>query len=59
MGTKRHLVVNGQGTPLGLTLSGANRHDSRMLVAIDAIPLVRDHGAGRADDTQAACRQGL
>ena len=30
-GTKRHLVTDARGTPLGLTLSGANRHDSRML----------------------------
>jgi transposase len=42
MGTKRHLVVDGQGTPLGLTLSGANRHDSRMLTTtLDAIPPVQ------------------
>ena len=41
-GTKRHLVVDGEGAPLGLTLSGANRHDSRMLAPIlDAVPPVR------------------
>ena len=41
-GTKRHLVVDGEGTPLGVTLSGANRHDSRMLaVTLDAVPPVR------------------
>ncbi|MDJ0391702.1 IS5 family transposase [Roseomonas sp. E05] len=47
-GTKRHLVTDGQGTPLGLTLSGANRHDSRMLAAtLDAVPRVRIGGPGR------------
>ena len=41
-GTKRHLVVDARGTPLGLRLSGANCHDSRMLVAtLDAVPGVR------------------
>ena len=41
-GTKRHIVVDGHGTPLGLTLSPANRHDSKMLAAtLDAIPPVR------------------
>jgi len=27
LGTKRHFVVDGQGIPLGVTLSGANDHD--------------------------------
>lgn len=41
-GTKRHLVVDGRGTPLGLTLSSANTHDSRMLApTLDAVPPVR------------------
>lgn len=41
-GTKRHLVVDAEGTPLGLTLSPANRHDSRMLAAtLDAVPPIR------------------
>jgi transposase len=35
-------VVDGHGTPLGLTLSPANRNDSKMLAAtLDAIPPVR------------------
>ncbi|ONH81067.1 IS5 family transposase, partial [Roseomonas mucosa] len=38
-GTKRHLVTDARGTPLGLTLSGANRHDSMMLApTLDAVP---------------------
>jgi len=46
-GTKRHGVVDREGTPLGLSLSGANRHDSLMLApTLDAVPPVR-HGRGR------------
>ncbi len=34
--------MDGEGTPLGVTLSGANRHDSRMLAPpLDAVPPVR------------------
>jgi IS5 family transposase len=40
-GTKRHPVVDGEGTSLGLTISGANRHDSRMMApTLDAVPPV-------------------
>ena len=47
-GTKRHLVVDGRGTPLGLTLSAANRHDSRMLApTLDAVPPIRSGRRGR------------
>ncbi|WP_267361755.1 MULTISPECIES: IS5 family transposase [unclassified Methylobacterium] len=47
-GTKRHLVVDANGTPLGLTLTGANCHDSRMLAAtLDAVPGVRTGRRGR------------
>ena len=45
-GTKRHLVDR-RGTPLGVRLSPANRHDSMMLApTLDAVPGVR-HGRGR------------
>ena len=48
-GTKRHLVVDARGTPLGVVLTGANRHDSTQLVAaLDAIPPVRSGGRGRS-----------
>jgi transposase len=41
-GTKRHLVTDARGTPLGVTLSGANRHDStRLAPTLDAVPPVR------------------
>jgi hypothetical protein len=50
-GTKGHLVTDAQGTPLGLTLSGANRHDSRMLAPTqDAVSGVRTRHRGRRAD---------
>lgn len=46
-GTKRHLVVDCRGTPLGVRLSPANRHDSIMLApTLDAVRGVR-RGRGR------------
>ena len=39
--------MDARGTPLGFELSGANRHDSRMLAAVlDVVPGVR-RGRGR------------
>ncbi|TXN06761.1 IS5 family transposase [Methylobacterium sp. WL103] len=47
-GTKRHLVVDARGTPLGVVLTGANPHNSTQLVAtLDAIPPVRSDDRGR------------
>ncbi|MBI0539783.1 IS5 family transposase, partial [Roseomonas sp. KE2513] len=47
-GTKRHLVTDARGTPLGLTLSGANRQDSMMLApTLDAVPPLRTGRRGR------------
>ncbi|MFH5927496.1 IS5 family transposase [Roseomonas xinghualingensis] len=47
-GTKRHLVTDARGTPLGLMLSGANCHDSRMLApTLDAVPPIRTGHRGR------------
>jgi IS5 family transposase len=41
-GTKRLLVVDRHGTPLGLTLAPANRHDAVLLPKVlDAVPPVR------------------
>lgn len=37
---KRHVLVDGRGIPLALTLSGANMHDKWMLApTLDAVPL--------------------
>ena len=33
-GTKRHLLIDGKGAPLGLHLTGANRHDMKGLAAL-------------------------
>jgi putative transposase len=42
LGTKRHFVVDGQGIPLGLTLSGANVHDSqRFRPTLEALAILR------------------
>ena len=47
-GTKRHLIVDRNGIPLGVLLSGANIHDSRVFERLlEAIPAVRRSRAGR------------
>jgi len=41
-GTKRSLVVDGRGTPLGIVVRGANRHDSPLLgPTLDSMPVER------------------
>ena len=41
-GTKRSLLVDGQGIPLGITVDGANRHDMKMTKAtLQSIVLFR------------------
>jgi len=41
-GSKRHLIVDGQGTPLAIEHTGANVHDSEMAIAlVDAIPPIK------------------
>jgi transposase len=41
-GTKRHLLVDGQGTPLATRITGANRNESReALNLVDDIPPIR------------------
>jgi transposase len=48
-GSKRHLIVDGQGTPLAIDHTGANVHDSEMAIAlVDAIPPIKQpHGRPR------------
>jgi putative transposase len=42
IGTKRSLLVNAQGVPLAIVVSGANTPDSRLLDAtLDAVPIER------------------
>jgi transposase len=41
-GSKHHLVVDANGTPLAATVTGANRHDVTQLIPlIEAIPPIR------------------
>ena len=41
-GSKRHLIVDGQGIPLAIDHTGANVHDSEMAIAlVDAIPPIK------------------
>jgi transposase len=47
-GSKRHIVVDARGTPLGVLIGPANQHDSQMLApTLDAIPPVRSGRRGR------------
>jgi len=47
-GTKRHLVTDARGTPLGAVLSGADRNDSLLLaLTLDAVPGLRTRHRGR------------
>ncbi|MGW7068746.1 IS5 family transposase [Streptomyces sp. NPDC054855] len=40
-GSKHHIVTDGQGTPLAVTLTGGNRHDvTQLLPLLDKIPAV-------------------
>jgi transposase len=42
LGSKRHLICDGQGVPLAIQLTGANRNDSQQaLTLVDAIPLLQ------------------
>ena len=63
-GSKFHLLVDGQGTPLAVALSAANRHDSTLLEqVIDAVPaIIGPPGAAGPTPSapgHAARRQGL
>jgi len=41
-GSKHHLITDGNGIPLAVTLTGANRHDiTQLLALVHAIPAVR------------------
>jgi transposase len=41
-GSKRHLIVDGRGTPLAIEHTGANVHDSEMAIAlVDGIPSIK------------------
>lgn len=42
LGSKHHLLVEGRGIPLAVSLTGANRHDiTQLLTLVESIPPVR------------------
>ena len=42
LGSKHHLLVEGRGIPLAMSLTGANRHDiTQLLTLVESIPPVR------------------
>jgi transposase len=54
-GSKRHIACDGQGTPLAITHTGANVHDSQAAIPlIDAIPPIKRPGGGRRKRPDAA-----
>ena len=54
-GSKRHVVCDGQGTPLAITHTCANVHDSQAAIPlIDAIPSIKRPGGGRRKRPDAA-----
>jgi transposase len=47
-GSKRHLITDGQGTPLAIEHTAANVHDSEMAIPIvDAVPPIKTVHGGR------------
>ena len=52
-GTKRSLLVDGQGIPLGITVDGANRHDMKMTEAtLQSIVVFRPPPSSSTTNTQ-------
>ena len=53
MGTKRSMLTDGAGIPLAVALEGANRHDSRLLVAtLDGLVVARPAPEGEEDSPE-------
>ena len=47
-GTKRHLLVDGKGTPLAVRITGAQRNESlQAMPLLDDVPLIRQPRGGR------------
>jgi transposase len=43
LGSKHHLLVEGRGVPLAVSLTGANRHDiTQLLTLVESLPRVRE-----------------
>ena len=53
MGTKRSMLTDGAGIPLAVAIEGANRHDSRLLVAtLDGLVVARPAPEGKEDSPE-------
>ena len=53
MGTKRSMLTDGAGIPLAMAVEGANRHDSRLLVAtLDGLVVARPALEGEEDSPE-------
>ena len=51
LGTKRHVLTDGRGVPVSVTITGANVHDSRMVgETLDAIALETRVGPRRPEN---------
>ena len=56
-GSKRSLLVDGAGVPLSLIVSGANRHDVKLLaITLDSIVVVRPRASRRRRQTRVRTR---
>jgi putative transposase len=54
-GTKRSLLVDGQGIPLGITVDGANRHDMKMTKAtLQSIVVSRPSSSSAASSSSSS-----
>jgi len=52
MGSKRSMLTDGAGIPLAVAVEGANRHDSRLLVAtLDGLVIARPAAEGEESDS--------
>jgi putative transposase len=59
MGTKRSMLTDGAGIPLAVAVEGANRHDSKLLVAtLDGLVVARP-APGEQQDALYSCEQHL
>jgi putative transposase len=54
-GTKRHLLIDGRGAPLGLHLTGAQHHDSKGLAALISSGLLVERPTPTDDAPQHIC----
>ena len=53
IGTKRSMLTDGAGIPLAVAVEGANRHDSRLLVAtLDGLVVARPAPEGEEDSSE-------